>query len=224
MNHVEATNYANPKSLGSRFRQRRSIRLRKMIEKTYREHNSCSIIDVGGTPAYWAILDPAFLRLHKVSITLVNIDPQPNPDPELFRIVTADGCNLPFDTDQFDIAHSNSVIEHLPAWHNVQTFAQEVQRVARQYFVQTPAFCFPIEPHFGTPFFHWLPEPVRVRRLMKKAHGTYPRLSDIAAATSFVQEIRLMNRHQFASLFPDGTIHAEKFLGLTKSYMAVKGA
>ena len=58
------------------------------------------------------------------------------------------------------MAFSNSVIEHIPPPLQ-QDFANEISRVARRYFVQTPNRYFPIEPHYQFPFFQFLPRSLR---------------------------------------------------------------
>ncbi len=68
----------------------------------------------------------------------------------------ADGTQLPFGDREFDIAFSNSVIEHVPPELQA-AFAAEVSRVADRYFVQTPNRYFPIEPHYQLPLFQFLP-------------------------------------------------------------------
>ena len=85
-----------------------------------------------------------------------------------------------------------------------------------------PAFSFPMEPHFGMPYFHWLPEPARVWMLQHFALGHYPRLPDLRDAIRCHENVRLISRRQFAFLFPDASIERERFLGLTKSLMAVR--
>ena len=63
---------------------------------------------------------------------------------------------LPFTDGEFDLVYCSSVIEHVPPARR-ETFARELRRVGRGWFVQTPAFSFPIEPHALLPFAHWLP-------------------------------------------------------------------
>ncbi len=53
---------------------------------------------------------------------------------------------LPFEDGAFDLAYSSSVVEHV-APEQRAAFAAEVRRVARGWYVQTPARSFPIEPH-----------------------------------------------------------------------------
>ena len=53
---------------------------------------------------------------------------------------------LPFEDGEFDLAYSSSVIEHIPVARRA-AFAAEVRRVARGWYVQTPALSFPVEPH-----------------------------------------------------------------------------
>ena len=64
-----------------------------------------SILDIGGDPFNWKLL-PDYLM---PSIAFVNIYPIKGQR----NWVIADGCALPFKDNSFDIAYSNSVIEHL---------------------------------------------------------------------------------------------------------------
>ena len=86
--------------------------------------------------------------------------------------VRADGRDLPFADDEFDIAFSNAVVEHVGAQHAQRAFIAELCRVARRVFVTTPNRWFPIDVHTLLPGVHWLPDGARgaiLRRLGKEA-------------------------------------------------------
>ena len=129
--------------------------------------------------------------------------------------VEADGTALPFEDRLFDIAFSNSVIEHMPPAAQ-QLFAAEIRRVAGRYFVQTPNRWFPIEPHYQLPFFQFLPR--RVRRALNA------RFTLGWQAKGEWEEITLLTAGDLRRLFPDAEVHRERTLGLTKSLMAVRRA
>jgi hypothetical protein len=118
--------------------------------------------------------------------------------------------------------HSNSVIEHVGRWPDQRRMAREVRRLADRYFVQTPNFWFPIEPHFRLPFIHWLPEPWRVAIVMRHACGFYPRAKSCDEARDILDDARLLDAAAMAELFPDATIEREHFAGFTKSLIAVR--
>jgi SAM-dependent methyltransferase len=113
---------------------------------------------------------------------------------------------LPFADGAFDLAYSSSVVEHVPPERRA-AFAAEVRRVARGWYVQTPARSFPIEPHALLPFAHWLPPGPR---------RAYWRLG----AAGGWEDISLLGRAELAALFP-GPVHAERLAGLVKSWIAV---
>ena len=86
-----------------------------------------------------------------LDVTGVDISPRPEyPGPFVQADATA---RLPFDDDEFDLAYSSSLIEHL-APERRTAFATELKRVARGWYVQTPAYSFPVEPHALLPFAH----------------------------------------------------------------------
>jgi SAM-dependent methyltransferase len=116
---------------------------------------------------------------------------------------------LPFDDGAFDLAYSSSVVEHVEPARRA-AFASELKRVARGWFVQTPAFSFPIEPHALLPFAHWLPQALRRPYWRLGASGAW-------------EDISLLRRAELTKLFGE-PILAERFGGLVKSWIAVRPA
>jgi ubiquinone/menaquinone biosynthesis C-methylase UbiE len=106
-----------------------------------------TVLDVGGTSQIWRMLDTAY------EVTLLNEDPQ-ELETGSYRCVIGDGCNLQFPDKSFDVAFSNSVIEHVGNWKDMQRFASELRRVENSFYCQTPNKWFPVEPHFGTLLLH----------------------------------------------------------------------
>lgn len=128
---------------------------------------------------------------------------------------------MPFPNESFDVVHGNSVIEHLGSREDQLRMANEVRRVGRGYWVQTPAVSFPLEPHFLAPVIHWLPRPLRKKLLpiTPWALITHPSREYVDAV---LNEIRLLKRHEVQELFPDATVERERLLGVTKSWIAVR--
>jgi Methyltransferase domain len=195
-----------------------------MIEKIHDQVGCVNIIDVGGTNQYWNILPPETLRELRMHITVVNLPSEAlAPEQEHFRFVHGDGCNLSqFDDRSFHMVHSNSVVEHVGNWENAMRFANEVRRLAPAYYVQTPNFWFPIEPHFIFPAYHWLPRSTRVSLLTHFDMGHYKRSESIAQAMAYDEGCRLLDRSMVQDLFPDGKIKSERFLGLAKSLIVTR--
>ncbi len=211
-------------SLGSKLRAKRIAPLLEMIEEVFRENGSVDIIDVGGTEQYWGIVSRQYLDEHNVSITIVNLPGTGMPeDYGPFEFIEADACNLTEINDKsFHIAHSNSVVEHVGDWARMVQFAEEVSRISRQYFVQTPNYWFPIEPHCMTPFFHWLPKPIRLWMVSHFQLGHWRKASSIDEAVRIVESARLLNKKMFRALFEEATIVTERYFGLPKSFVAIK--
>lgn len=217
-----------PNSAANRFRHARVARFRRMVEAVLAARGSCSILDVGGTVRYWQTYGADLLDDTRIRLVTLNTD-QPSAERDAAHAAgiearIGDACAMPdIAAHAFDIVHSNSVIEHVGPWPRMVAMAQEVRRVGRQHFVQTPYWGFPQEPHFRAPFLHWLPEQWRYRLLMTFPLDTRGRLPDVDTAMRRVQEITMLDRRQFGALFPTSSIHGEMFLGLTKSLVAIGG-
>ena len=133
------------------------FRTRRMAEvcKTFQLSDATTILDVGGALYNWTLISV------KPRLTILNLFSAPAGLPEGVSWVIGDGTRLPFPDRHFDICYSNSVIEHLCNLEAQKAMADEIRRVAKGYYVQTPNYRFPIEPHFISPFIHWLPVHLR---------------------------------------------------------------
>jgi len=217
-------NYDNPESIGSKLRIKRAKRLVELIESTFNEHGLVNIVDIGGWEFYWKIVPEKVLSQNNVKITIVNIFTDKTPENHgIFNFINADGCHLScFNDKSFHIAHSNSVVEHVGNWNRMKLFANEIMRVSEKYYVQTPNYWFPIEPHVVCPFFHWLPRPIQLLLLLKFQLGFHTKATSVNEAMEIIDDATLLNKTMFKALFVDARIITEWFLFLPKSLIAIK--
>ncbi len=194
----------------------------RRFARTFAVTNETRILDVGGTPFNWSLLAV------QPRVTIVNMPRAREAFDAQFQSVFADGRALPFPDRSFDIVFSNSVIEHVGNFESQRQFANEIARVGRSYWVQTPNRWFPVEPHLLTPFLHFLPA-----RLQRRVARNFTVWSLIERPTPdrwefyvehYLRDIRLLDAAALRRLFPGATIVRERFGGLTKSLIAVRRA
>ncbi|MBS1531002.1 MAG: methyltransferase domain-containing protein [Bacteroidetes bacterium] len=198
----------------SKFRAKRMAK----FEKEFKLNDAVDILDVGGDQYNWQFVEA------NPQLTIVNLYTPKDWDYSKtnMKSVIGDGTRLGFKDKEFSLVYSNSVIEHLFSFENQQAFADEIKRVGKSYYVQTPAKEFFVEPHVVTPFIHWFPQNVQ-RKLMRNftVWGLLMRPTQ-EYIDNFLNERKLLTYKAFKSLFPDATIKREKFLFFTKSYIAIK--
>ncbi len=217
-------NYENEKSLASRLRKKRLQLLLSLIEKlsVNGDKRALRILDVGGTHVYWKIVPESFLEEMNIEIVLLNLTKVALPvDSNRFSSVAGDACDLKAFADrEFDLVHSNSVIEHVGSWENMRCMASEMARVGRALYVQTPYFWFPIEPHFLMPVLHWLPMSLRCKLAMRMSMGNWPKAGTFDEAMAAQHSAVLLDKRMFQELFPDCSIMFERFMFFPKSLIA----
>jgi Methyltransferase domain len=213
--------------LSDRFRSKRDGQLRATLVECPRQSERLRVLDIGGRASYWQRVGFDFLRDLNVEITILNLNAHemenaPGVPPGLLAYAAGNGCALDYPDGHFDLVHSNSVIEHVGLWRDICAFARETRRVARRFYVQTPNYWFPVDPHYWRlPLFHWLPRPWRAGlvRALPLAHAG--RAHNTRDAYSLVDAARLLTRGQMRCLFPEAKIHVERFLMLPKSFTAI---
>ena len=193
------------------FRSRRLLR----FALSFQLDRQTSVLDLGGAEYYWPWLKA------RPRVTVANFEERDLKKVDL-DWVRADGRKLPFKDGAFDVVYCNSVLEHLPDEASRSALAREVARVGRGYSVQTPNRWFPVDAHTLTPAFHFLPK--RWQSRLARNFTLWGRLQrpTPAEARGFVENICLLTAQDLQRLFPDAVIERERFLGLTKSVIAVR--
>jgi hypothetical protein len=97
-----------------------------------------------------------------------------------------------------------------------------VERVGKNYFIQTPNKYFPIEPHCVFPLFQFLPFNLKVFLTKNFDLGYIKKTNDKQKAIELVKEVRLISKKEYMQLFKDAHLFIEKFVGLNKSFIAYK--
>ncbi len=218
-------NYESEKAFSFKLRQKRSARIKQLIIDVYDQYGGVNIIDIGGLDLYWRIVPRKFLEDHKVHITCVNVpgvEITDRHDP-MFTFATGDGCNLEgFADKSFHIAHSNSVIEHVGDNGRKQMFAKEINRVGEHYYVQTPDFWFPMEPHFMMLFFHWFPKFIRIFLLRNLKLNSREKNRTYEWAKNRIEHTDLLTASQMKKYFPGSKLYHERIFLLSKSLIVIK--
>jgi hypothetical protein len=220
---VRLADYNNPGSLGSWLRRRRLGPLLGLLERIHARHGAVNVLDIGGTREYWSIVPEAVWNERRMHVSVLNLPGMARGEnDQRFTFLEGDGCDLAhIESKSFHLAHSNSAIEHVGDWPRVTAFASELRRVSVSYYVQTPYFWSPFEPHFMWPCFHWLPVPLRARLLMSMDLGQYDRRTDRSDAIRMVEDVRLLDRWMMQALFPDARLQLERVLLVPKSIVAI---
>jgi SAM-dependent methyltransferase len=191
-------------------RKQRQERMQLFIKKMEIKGGE-RIIDLGGSAAFWSDC-PLSLNLTIVNLPGSLVKENPNKQHNV-TFVEGNACDLPLISDEsFDIAFSNSVIEHVGPRENQVAFAREVNRIAPRFWVQTPSLWFPIEAHNHMPFWWAYPEPLK-RKFISRWRQKLP------AWTEMIEGTTVIKRKELERMFPTGTIWTERFAGFPKSYV-----
>ena len=205
-------------SLALKLRLKRLKLFKELISEI---EKPVKILDVGGTELFWKRMDLA--DDDRLKITLLNPLREETTNTDL-ESVQGDGRDMKMCEDNtFDLVFSNSVIEHAGTLQDQQEMATEIQRVGVGYFVQTPHYCIPVEPHFFFPLFQFLPTSIRTILLQHFNLGYLKKTPDKDEAREIVRSIRLLKEKELKEFFPGAVIEIEKIYGFPVSFIVYKG-
>ncbi|MEM6893672.1 MAG: class I SAM-dependent methyltransferase [Bacteroidota bacterium] len=204
----------NKNSLGNKFRQKRILFFKEKIDLLPKP---IRILDVGGHQDFWT--NAGFQNNQDIQITILNLEAR-DMAFDNYTSVSGDATDLSeYTSNEFDIAFSNSVIEHLYTAENQKKMADEIMRVGVYHYVQTPNKYFIIEPHYLLPFFQFVPKRIRFWILTKTRLSRFKKWSE-KNARLYLDEIVLLSQNDVKKLFPISKIWKERFLGFNKSFVA----
>ncbi|MDJ0662243.1 MAG: class I SAM-dependent methyltransferase [Crocosphaera sp.] len=187
-----------------------------LFQEIIKPYSGMKVLDVGGTPSIWDYIETP------LQITCLNL-PSPKPQPKYeshhsIKLVDGDGCNMQeFNSGDFDLIFSNSVIEHVGDIDKQEQFAKEILRLSGKsgnYWVQTPCKVFPIEAHTGMLFWWYYPDSVRKYFISRWSQK-------LPAWTEMVKHTTIIHKETLESLFPNGSMITEWFV-LPKSLIVYR--
>ena len=193
------------------FRKQRMAQFQGLFKVT----SQTRVLDNGGSEFNWALASCG------PRLTILNLGFNRSPANGT-RYVAADARCLPFCARSFDIVYSNSVIEHVGDDSDIQAFANEIRRVGKGYYVQTPNRWFLVEPHYLAPLIHFVPKRWHKKLIRNCSVWGWLNRPSMHEAEQFADGIHLLTWADMRSLFPDAIILRERMLGLTKSLIAVR--
>lgn len=195
--------------VGWSFRRKRLER----FDELFPAGKYAEILDVGGTFSFWDGVD------RKVTIVNPQVDPATRGN---LKSVNGDGRALSFPEKSFPLVFSNSAIEHMSR-EDMARFASELSRVGVGVYCQTPNKWFPYDTHYIAFFWHWWPRLLHNYYIARYLTGWgWAFRPDRKAVEDWANEVNLIGEKEFTALFPDCTIEREKFLGITKSFIAIR--
>ena len=200
----------------------RRKRLAEFLE-IYPDLGNYSVLDVGGRPFMWDLLRAEYNVAPKQLVLLNTPSETALPTSENYTVKIADGCDLPYPDQSFDLVFSNSVIEHVGKKEEMAQFSSECDRVGKNIYIQTPNRWFPVDAHLGVAFIHWLPRPLYKKLCFLSLRYPFT-INNPSEKKNFDLEFettRLLTLSQLKRLFPQKRIVPEKFLFFIKSFVVV---
>jgi Methyltransferase domain len=183
--------------------------------KRFAIDRNTTVLDMGGGAFNWTMVPK------RPQLTILDIY-EHDDRADWATYVIGDGCKTTFESGSFDVVFSNSVIEHVGGIDRQRQFAAECMRCGRAFFVQTPNKWFPFDTHTLLPLAHWLPQ-----KLFRKLLWISPRFLFFRPDPGDLEDfrnMRLLSKSDLQELFPGSEIREERFLGMTKSLIAISPA
>lgn len=204
-------------ALSTHFRRRRMARFAATFPPELRRR----VVDLGGTPQPWQELadgtDVVLVNRDSLEIARYGSAPARN-----WRFVLGDATDTGFADGSFDLAYSNSVIEHVGDLETQRRLAREMLRIGKSVWCQTPSRLFFFEPHLMTFFLHWLPARWQAPLVRWFTLWGWIHRPDRGHARAYVAMTRHVSLGELRAMFPGCEVWVERVLGWSKSYVVYR--
>lgn len=191
----------------------------ELFKKIHKPTELTTILDIGFDDTEYSETDN-YLEKHypwPQQITALS-DQEPKNFSKWYPKVKAlsyDGVTFPFKDQEFDIAWSNAVIEHVGDYNRQLFFLKEIKRTCKRGYITTPNRWFPVEVHTRIPLLHYLPKKYFDKLLhllnIDWATGNYVHLLSFRKIKRLLREAGIK----------DYTIHRNKLFIFTLDFVIV---
>ena len=214
--------FSNTNSFAYKLRKKRFDLFVKLLGDKIKKN--ITILDLGGESVYWEVLDKEkIFHQDNIQIIMLNLIKEKSHSPNMISIV-GNAKNLSMFRDKsVDIVFAHSVIQYITNTIDKFQMAKEIERVSDCYFIQTPNYYFPLEPHYKMPFFQFFPLKMKAFILRHFKTGLKKKLTDYNLSIKAAKRVKLLKKKELRKLFPDSTLYCERALGMTKSFTIHKG-
>lgn len=192
---------------GERYSTRSRRRRAELFLRSLPVRPSDRVLDLGGCDGTYMALDlEADVYVADVDGAAVEAGAR---EHGFTPVVVPSSGRLPYPDGYFDASREFARRARLAQ----RRFVEEVRRLGKRYFVQTPNRYFPVESHTWLPgLLVALPRRWQIG-LVDHANHWWPKTS--------VVDFHLLNERELRLAFPEATIVRERFLGDTKSLIAL---
>lgn len=219
----------------TRYSQRARAKRAALFRQEFEVHANTKVLDLGSEVGESIANVLAGVDFDPKNIYIADIDAEAIAEGSrrfgFTPVLINESGSLPFPDQFFDIVHCSSVIEHVTVpkwtvWQNrsgrkfrkvsadaQRSFSQEIIRVSKQYYVQTPNKWFPIESHSWLPFIGWLPRRMQIPLL---------RFTNKFWIKKTAPDWNLLGAGDLSRLFENSPVIKERCFGLVKSVAALK--
>jgi 2-polyprenyl-3-methyl-5-hydroxy-6-metoxy-1,4-benzoquinol methylase len=154
-------------------REAKALKIRKSLLDFLGQHarDGMSCLDIGcGTGEITSSLADLFAKTVGLDRDVDSVVGRHHhsPGPHLLQ---ADGVHLPFRDASFDVVICAQVYEHVASAERLPAEVERVLEPGGLCFFSGPNKVWPIEPHYGLPFLHWLPGRLADRYLRATGRG-----------------------------------------------------
>lgn len=183
---------------------RRKVRIDFALSKVFTK-NDMNVIDIGCGIDGRSFDDyvPADWKITGIDILYEQL----KHEHQNFRYIRQDAQDLTrFRTNEFDLAVSIGMLEHITDDLVFKCIVSEIKRVARQYIVVVPyKYCW-VEPHYGVPFFPLFPYSMKLA-LIKILNLSNHRDTVKKDPQYINKNYRWLSNAEYRVVFPDSTIY-----------------
>lgn len=108
-----------------------------------------------------------------------------------------DACTTGYQDKYFDVAIASHLLEHSQSHEGPIKEAKRILKPDGIFFIASPNWLWPIEPHFELPFLHWVPKKIANKYVHRFKRATD--YSEVTKIPNYFEITQLLKKHGFST-------------------------